>query len=154
MVARECLQLDTEGSMSKKLDELAENIKKLPDSRKKILEELMREKRLFAPLEACDILGIALPTLRRQITLGRIKTTYVGRLLRIPSDEIARIMEGEQAYLDSDEVAKLLSVTKGTVCKMIKRGLIKAVRFTDTGPFRIPKSEIDRISSGVSSEGI
>jgi excisionase family DNA binding protein len=148
MVARERLQHDTEGSMNKTIDELAENIKKLPDNRKKVLEDLLREKRLYSALEACELLGIALPTLRRQIELGRIKTTYVGRLLRIPSDEIARIMEGEETYLNSDQVAQVLSITKGTVCKMIKRGLIKATRFTPTGPFRVPKSEIERISSG------
>ena len=47
MVARERLQHDTEGSMNKTIDELAENIKKLPDNRKKVLEDLLRER---APL--------------------------------------------------------------------------------------------------------
>ena len=107
----------------------------------------MKEKRLYDSVEACEILDIALPTLRRSIKLGRIKTVYVGRLLRIPSDEIARLMQGEEGFLDSKEAAKLLKVTTETIRKLINRGKIKAVRLTPTGPFKIPKSEIERITS-------
>lgn len=147
MVSRKRIQNDSESGINEKLDKLAENIKKLPDKRKKMLEDLMKEKRLYDSLEACEILGIALPTLRRSIKLGRIKTVYVGRLLRIPSEEIARLMQGEESFLNSEEAGKLLKVTTETVRKLINAGKIKAVRLTATGPFKIPKSEIDRITT-------
>lgn len=130
----------------KLLDQLAENIKKLPDDRKEVLEQLLRENRLYTIQEASNLLGVAVSTLRRQIRLKRIKTAYIGRLLRIPSEEIVRIMQGEKLFLNSEEVAKLLGVTKATICKMIGRGEIQATRITESGPFKISKSEVIRIT--------
>ena len=146
MVARKRIQNDEEGSINDKLERLAENIKRLPGGRQKILAELM-EKRLYDSTEACEMLGISLASLRRSIKLGRIKTVFVGRLLRIPAEEIDRLMQGEQTFFTTQEAAQLLKIGPSTVTKLINTGKIKAMRLTATGPFKIPKTEIERITS-------
>jgi excisionase family DNA binding protein len=150
LVSRKRLQHDSESSINKKLDELAENIKRLPESRKQLLEEML-EKRLFNSLEASEILGVSLASLRRSLKLGHIKKVYVGRMLRIPAEEIARLLEGEVHFFSTQETASLLKVGRETVVRLIKSGKIKALRITPKGVFKIPKSEIDRITTeGVS----
>lgn len=134
------------GSVDKKLDKLASDIKQLPERRKKILDDLMK-KRLYDSKEACEILGISLPSLRRTIKLGRIKTVKVGRFLRIPAEEIERIIQGEETLLNVKESASLLNVSPATIRSLIKSGKIDATRFADAGPFKIRKSEIERIAS-------
>lgn len=146
MVSRKRVQHDSKGSINKKLNALAENIKKLSDSRKEVLKELM-EKRLYDSIEACDILGISIAALRRAIKLGRVKKVYVGRMLRIPAEEIDRLMQGEETFFTTQEAAKLMKVGRETVVKLINAGKIKAVRLSPKSPFKIPKTEIERIAS-------
>lgn len=139
------------GRINAKLDKLAEDIKQLPDRRKKLLEDLMK-KRLYDSKEACEILGISLPSLRRAMKLGRIKTVHVGRLLRIPAEEIERLVQGEEGVINVKDAANLLNVRPETVCTWINAGKIKAFRLTNTGPFKLHKSEIERIAKeGIST---
>jgi len=135
------------GSIDDKLDELAESIRNLPDNRKEELEKLMK-KRLFDSLEACAILGISLPTLRRAIKRGEVKTVRLNKFLRIPSEEIDRLMHGqEEQLLTVQQASEILCVGEGSIRNLINAGKIKASRLTDSGPFKIPRSEIDRICS-------
>lgn len=133
-------------SVDEKLDKLAEDIKKLPGRRKELLADLMK-KRLYDSKEACEILGIALPTLRRAIQMGRIKTVYVGRFLRIPAEEIESIVQGEEGVLSTEEAAQLLNVSIATIRALIKAGKIQAFRLADAGHFKLLKSEIERIAT-------
>ncbi len=133
------------GSLDDKLDQLADDIQKLPDRRKKLLEDLMK-KRLYDSKEACEILRISIPSLRRAIKLGRIKTVHVGRLLRIPAEEIDRLVQDEECLFNVKEAADMLNVRPETVCKWINAGKIKAFRLSDTGTFKLHKSEIERIA--------
>ena len=136
----------SDGSVGKKLDRLADDIKKLPDRRKKLLEDLMK-KRLYDSKEACEILGISLPSLRRAIKLGRIKTIYVGKYLRIPADELNRLVKGQES-LSVKEAAELLNVGVTSIRNLIKDGTIKAFRLADAGPFHIPREEIEKLIRG------
>ena len=145
MVTRKRIQSSQEGSINDKLDKLAENIKKLPDSRKEVLEKFM-EKRLYDCTEACEILGISLAALRRLIKLERVKTIYIGRMLRIPADEIDLLMQGEESYFTTQEVAKLMNVGRETIVRLINSGKIKATRLSTKSPFKIPKTEVERIA--------
>lgn len=131
-----------DSGLKNKLDKLASDINKLSDRRKKVLEDLMK-KRLYDSKEACEILGISLPSLRRAIQLGRIKTVYVGKFLRIPADEIERLSK-RQELLSVSEAAKLLNVGPVMIRKLIERGEIKAFRLADAGPYHIPKDEIEK----------
>ena len=132
--------------IDEKLDKLASDIKQLPERRKKILEELM-QKRLYDSKETCEILGISQPSLRRAIQLRRIKTVKVGRFLRIPAEEIKRIVGESESLLNVQECAELLNVSPITIRSLIKSGKIEAIRFADAGPFKIRKNEIERIAS-------
>lgn len=131
-----------DGSLENKLDKLAEDIKKLPDRRKKLLEDLMKD-RLYDSKEACEILGISLPSLRRSIQLGRIKTVYVGKFLRIPAQEINRLVKG-QDVLNVKEAAEILNVGVIMIRNLIKSGQMEAFRLADAGPFKIPRKEVER----------
>ena len=135
-----------DGSINEKLDKLANDIKRLPDRRKKLLEDLMK-KRLYTSKEACEILGISLPSLRRAIQLDRIKTVHVGRFLRIPAEEIERLVQGQEA-LSVKEAADLLNVGPKAIRSLIKDGTINAFRMADAGPFRIQREEIEKFIRG------
>jgi excisionase family DNA binding protein len=140
-----------DGSINDKLDKLADDIKKLPGRRKELLADMMK-KRLYDSLEACEILGISLPSLRRAIQLGRIKSVHVGRFLRIPAEEIERLVQGEEGLLNTEEAGQLLNVSPATIRALIKSGKIQAFRLADAGPFKLLKSEIERIAEGRSQE--
>jgi excisionase family DNA binding protein len=135
-----------DGGIEAKLDKLAEDIKQLPNRRKKLLADLMKN-RLYDSPEACEILGISLPSLRRAIKLGRIKAVHVGRFLRIPAEEIERLVKGEEGLLSTEEAGELLNVSPSTIRALIKRGKIKAFRMANSGPFKLYKSEIERIAT-------
>lgn len=135
-----------DGSIDKKLDKLADDIKKLPNRRKKLLEDLMKD-RLYDSKEACEILGISLPSLRRAIQLGRIKTIYVGKFLRIPAAEINRLVEG-QDVLNVKEAADILNVGVAMIRSLIKSGQMEAFRLADAGHFKIPRKEVERFMKG------
>lgn len=139
-----------DGSLDKRLDKLADDIKKLPDRRKKLLEDLMKD-RLYDSKEACEILGVSLPSLRRSIQLGRIKTVHVGRLLRIPSAEINRLVKGQE-LLNVKEAADILNVGVAMIRTLIKSGQMEAFRLADAGPFKIPRKEVEKFMKGESTK--
>jgi excisionase family DNA binding protein len=135
-----------DGSLEKKLDQLIDDIKKLPNKRQKLLEDLMKD-RLYDSKEACEILSISLPSLRRSIKIGRIKTVYVGKYLRIPAHEINRLVKGEEV-LTVEEAASILNVGKIMIRNLIKSGQMEAFRFADKGPFKIPRKEVEKFMKG------
>ncbi len=115
-------------------------------NREKALADL-KEKSLYDSKEACEILGISLQSLRRAIEKGTIKTVRLGaRYLRIPASEIERLAQGESVLLSVEEAAEILEVSKHMIRAWIKSGKINAFRLADFGPFKIPKSELDRIA--------
>lgn len=134
------------GSMKEKLDKLEDDIKSPPDHRKAFLEGLMK-KRLYTLKEACEILAVSLPSLRRALQSGKIKSVHVGRFVRIPVEEIERLVQGKQA-LSVQEAADLLQVGPKAIRSLINDGSIQAFRLADAGPFKIPLEEIERFMSG------
>lgn len=112
--------------------------------RSRVLKEL-KQKSLYDSKEACDLLGISQQSLRRAIALGKIKTVRIGKYLRIPSDEIERITMGDRMLISVEEAADILDISLHMVRTLIKTDKIKAFRLASTGPFKIPKSEIERI---------
>lgn len=125
---------------------MANDIKRLPDRRKKLLEDLMK-KRLYTSKEACEVLGVSLPSLRRAIQLDRIKTVHVGRFLRIPVEEIEKLVQGQET-LSVKEAADFLNVGPKAIRSLIKDGTIQAFRLADSGPFRIPREEVEKFIRG------
>lgn len=105
------------------------------------------KNRLFSSAEVCEILKISIPSLRRAIKLGRVKTIYVGKFLRIPATEVERLI-GSKDSLSVKEAAELLNVGITAVRKLIKTGKIKALRLADKGPWRIAIEEIEKFTKG------
>lgn len=114
-------------------------------NREKVIDDLKKNS-LYDTKEACEILDISTQSLRRAISKGKIKTVRLGRYLRIPSEEIQRLTKGESALLNVQEASNLLGLSEHTIRAYIKSSKINAFRLASTGPFKIPKSEIDRIS--------
>lgn len=52
----------------------------------------------------------------------------------------------EQLVLDGKEACKALKISRSTLCRLIKKGKIRAIKIG--GKNKIPKSEIVRIVSG------
>ena len=117
----------------------------LASSREKLMEGLMKN-RLYDSKEVSILLGISVQSLRRAIADGKIKTVRVGRSLRIPAKEIKRLLKGESVFISVKEAAKLLNVSVETIRALIKAGKIETFRLADKGPFKIPQSEIKRIT--------
>ena len=141
---------DSESSgIDDKLDKLAEDIKRLPEKRKKALEDMMKQ-RLYSVRETLKILSISIETFRRWKQRGVIKTIKVGKFLRIPTEELERLLEMRRGFSVA-EVAKLLSVSVITVRNLIKSEKLRAVRLSQIrGQYKIPKEEIERfIKEGV-----
>lgn len=126
--------------------ERTEQIKKLSEERNQFLEDLSKN-RLYSSLEVCKILNISLPSLRRAIKLGRVKTIKVGKFLRITAAEVNRLI-GSQKTLSVKEAADLLNVGVIMVRNLIKEGSIKAVRLADKGPWRIAVEEVEKFTKG------
>lgn len=126
--------------------ERIEQVKKLSEERNQFLEDLSKN-RLYSSLEVCKILNISLPSLRRAIKLGRVKTIKVGKFLRITAAEVNRLI-GSQKTLSVKEAADLLNVGVIMVRNLIKEGSIKAVRLADKGPWRIAVEEIEKFTKG------
>lgn len=145
MESRKHSPRDKKSGVNEKLDKLADEIKKLPSKRKDLIEKMMK-KRLYDTAEACEILGVSQPSIRRAIQQGRIKAVHVGRYLRIPAEEIDRLVQGEEGLLNTNEAAKLLNVSPGTIRALINADKIQAFRLADAGPFKMLKSEIERIA--------
>lgn len=133
-------------SGNEKSENFDTTVKKLSDKRDQLLENLAKNK-LYNSTEVCKILNISLPSLRRAIKLGRIKTVYVGRFLRITAQEVERLI-GSQNTLSVKEAANLLNVGVTAVRNLIKEDSIKALRLADKGPWRIPFEEIEKFTKG------
>jgi len=104
--------------------------------------EMHAGKYLYSPKEVCAILKISIQSLRRSVKLGRIKVIYVGRFLRIPVEEVEKLV-GSQNTITVKEAAKLLNVGVIAVRNLIKNNVIKAVRLAEKGPWKIPICEIE-----------
>jgi excisionase family DNA binding protein len=126
--------------------ERIEQVKKLSEDRSLFLEDLAKN-RLYSSVEVCKILNISVPSLRRAIKLGRVKTIFVGKFLRITAEEVNRLI-GSQKTLSVKEAAEILNVGVYMVRNLIKEGSIKAVRLADKGPWRIAVEEIEKITKG------
>ena len=113
--------------------------------REQVIADLKKNS-LYDTKEACEILDISTQSLRRAMAIGKIKTVRIGRYLRIPAEEIQRLSRGESTLLNVQEASDLLNLTAHMIRALIKAGKIDAFRLANSGPFKIPKSEIDRIS--------
>lgn len=113
--------------------------------REKIIDQLKKNS-LYDSKQACEILGISNQSLRRAIAAGKIKTVRLSRFLRIPAEEIERLAKGETVLLSVQEASDVLHLSIPMIRALIKSGKIDAFRLANSGPFKIPKSEIDRIS--------
>lgn len=51
-----------------------------------------------------------------------------------------------------DELAEIFRLSRRTVYRMIEQGEIKAVRFGDNGPWRVPATEIPTIPDSTTKE--
>jgi excisionase family DNA binding protein len=146
-------QNPTKGSISaaqeQKLDELAEKIKSLPESRKKIIGDLMN-KRLLNSKEVCAILGISLPALRRWMAEGKISYVKVSRYTKFHQEEILRLVYIKES-LSVAEVAEILGIGVIAVRNMIERGEIKAFRVSDRGHWHINRDEVEKILESAAS---
>lgn len=127
--------------------ERIEQVKKLSEERSQFLADLAKD-RLYSSIEVCKILNISIPSLRRAIKLGRVKTIFVGRFLRITAEEVARLI-GSQKTLSVKEAADILNVGVTAVRNLIKEGSIKALRLADKGPWRIAAEELEKFTKGV-----
>jgi len=128
-----------------------ESFKRSPNSedkiikREKIITEL-KKNALCTVKEASEILNVSEKSVRRAIDIDKIKTVRLGRFLRIPAEEILRLAKGEVTLLSVEEASNLLNISKHMVRAFIKAGKIEAFRLAKSGPYKIPKSEIDRIN--------
>ena len=138
----ESLKPPQSNDQSKNVDE----VEKLAASRNQKLEDLAKN-RLYTSAEVCKILNISIPSLRRAMKLGRIKTIKLGRFLRIKAEEVERLV-GSQNTLNVKEATALLNVGVTLVRTLIKDGSIKAVRLADKGPWRIAFEEIEKFTKG------
>lgn len=150
MVKKQHAQDTSKGGITpeqaEKLDELADRLGRLPEKRRKMLENLLKKK-LLDSKEVCEILGVSLPTLRRWIARKEIKFVKVSRFIRFPSEEIFRMVEYQEA-LSVPEVAEILGVGVIAVRNMIKRGEINAFRMSEGGHYHITRAEVERIMKG------
>ena len=132
----------------KRTSHLKSNLKRNPEetlSREDIIADLKKNS-LYDTKEACQFLGVSTQSLRRSIAIGKIKTVRIGRYLRIPAEEIQKLSRGESTLLNVQEACDLLNLSAHMIRALIKAGKIDAFRLANSGPFKIPKSEIDRIS--------
>ena len=143
MESRKRASHNEDGSMKDRLDKLADDIKGLPSRRKEVLKDLMKHK-LYDLKETAAILGITVPAVRAAVKKGRIKTIHVGRFVRIQADELESVIEKEEGYISTREASEVLGVTSLTIRTLIGRGELKAVRFLEDGPYKIPLSEVER----------
>jgi excisionase family DNA binding protein len=126
--------------------ERIEQVKKLSEERSQFLADLAKN-RLYSSIDVCKILNISVPSLRRAIKLGRIKTVRVGKFLRITAQEVERLI-GSQKTLSVKEAAELLNVGVIMIRNLIKEGSIKALRLADKGPWRIAAEELEKFTKG------
>ena len=109
------------------------------------LIENLKKNRLFSLQEVAIMLNISVQTLRRTIDAQKIKTVHIGRFVRIPTEEVERFMKGEKTILTAKEASELLNVSVAAIRMLINSGKIQAFRLAGNGPFKISKSEVERV---------
>lgn len=126
-----------DGSIVRKLDKLADDIKKLPEDRQDKLKELI-SKRAYSTKDAAAQLGISVSTLRRFLRAGVISFFRVGPRIRFQADEIERFGN----VVNLKQAADILGVHPLTVTRLIKSGKLKAHRIGR--PYRIVISDLEK----------
>lgn len=121
-------------------------VEKLSKRRDQFLSDLAKD-RLYSSAEVCKILNISVPSLRRAIKLGRVKTVRIGKFVRITAEEVERLI-GSKNILSVQEAANILNVGVTVVRNLIKEGSIKALRLADKGPWRIAAEELEKFTKG------
>lgn len=100
---------DENGSIEKRLDKLAEDIKKLPPNRVDTLERLIHaltkreeetpktQKKTFSIKETAEIIGVSRDTIRRAIQSGALKAVQFKKHGNwfITIEEVERFLRGE-----------------------------------------------------------
>lgn len=114
------------------------------EKRKQLMSNMM-ENRLYDSSEVCDLLGISLQSLRRAFESKKVRFVRLGRFVRIPAEEVQKLLQGENLFFTVAEASKLLNLSIFAVRMHLKSGKIKGFRFSDRGEWKIAKSEIDRI---------
>lgn len=131
-----------DGGINKKLDKLANDIKKLPQERKDRLKDVINQ-RAFSPQDASVMLGISLSTVRRLMKAGEFKFFRIGtKRIRISAEEIERF--GNSVTLR--EAATMLGVHELTIRRLIKSGRLPATRIGR--PYRIAIADLNSIMEG------
>lgn len=133
-----------DGSIARKLDKLASDIKKLPPARRDKLKEVV-ERRAYTTQEVANILGVSYSGLRRYLLSGEIKFFRTGlRGIRISADEVERFSN----LVTMKTAAEMLGVAQLTLKKLVASGRLKAYRIGR--PYRISKTDIDEFMKGES----
>lgn len=109
------------------------------------LIEHLKKNRLFSLQEVAIMLNVTVQTLRRAVNAGKIKTIHIARFVRIPTEEVERLLKGNKTVLTVKEASELLNVSAAAIRMLINAGKIQAFRLADKGTFKIAKSEIERI---------
>ena len=136
----------SDSRISKKLDKLADDIKKLPAERQDKLKNLI-SKKAYSTKDAAIQLGISVSTLRRFLRAGVISYFRVGPRIRFSADEIERFGN----VVNLKEAAEILGVHTLTVNRLIKNGKLRAHRIGR--PYRIAISDLELfMQSGTSKE--
>ena len=104
----------------------------------------MIEKRLYTIAELAKLMKSGQKTINRAISRGDIKIVKIGRLVRIPTEEVKKLTS-ESKILTSEEAAKMLNLSPLGIRNLVKSGQINAVRLSpQKGRLRIPLEEIEK----------
>ena len=144
MASRKRAQNNENGSITEKLDKLADDIKALPKSRKEVLKDFIG-KRAYSAKDAAKMLDISYSTIRRLMHAGVIKFFRINTRIRISSEEIERFANA----VNLKEAAKILGVHPFTIWRMIKSGQLKASRIGR--PYRISITDLEQIMKSESN---
>ena len=91
---------DENSRLKKKLDKLAEDIKKLPLERVDQLEKLVHSlgKKVVSLKEAAEILDVSIDTVRRAIKSGALRAFQINEAgnWKITIEELEKFMRGEK----------------------------------------------------------
>lgn len=126
------------GSIDKKLDKLADDIKKLPRNRKSKLEELI-SNRAYSTKDAAASLGVSFSTVRRLMKNGEINFFRIGNSVKITASEVDRFSN----MVNLQQAADILDVHAITIRRLIISGKLPALRIGRC--YRIATSDIEKI---------
>jgi excisionase family DNA binding protein len=133
------------GGVKKKLDKLANDIRKLPAERQDKLKDLM-VKRAYSTKDAAAQLGISVSTLRRFLKAGVISYFRVVPRIRFSAKEIERFGN----VVNLKEAADILGVHPLTVNRLITSGKLPAHRIGR--PYRIAISDLEQFMQSETSK--